>query len=128
PLHDALPISRDLHHSLTGLRPAPRAVLSARDICHSLTGLRPTPRAVLSARDICHSLTGLRPIQSKTRESKGMQAFPDSLVSDCARLYFFMFTNWVYLGSHTSSMVPIGPFRCLAIMTSSMSFFSVSLW
>ena len=41
--------------------------------------------------------------------------------------HFFIFTNCVYLGNHTSSIVPIGPFLCLAMMTSAISFFSVSL-
>ena len=57
------------------------------------------------------------------------QNYVYSSVNTCFLLfyYFFMFTNCVYLGSHTSSTVPMGPFLCLAMMISAMSFFSVSL-
>ena len=39
---------------------------------------------------------------------------------------FSKLANFVYLGNHANSTVPIGPLLCFAIMISATSFFSVS--
>ena len=43
------------------------------------------------------------------------------LIAAVPSYYFSIFANFVYCGSHTRFTVPIGPFLCLAMMTSADS-------
>ncbi len=71
---------------------------------------------------------GILPVDLRLNQSCNLRV--GSLnVFDCVHgsPHFFMLANFVYSGSQTSFVVPIGPFLCFAMMISAMFFSSVSL-